>query len=287
MPLVEKPIHKRLRMRDPHPTLAPHSLDALPEHRQLNLLWHVAGAHTRAEVEELMTEFTTRACPVPVYQPAWFTAAVLGDDGLHHLWHPDNGMVCSKVDTTLEGPWVHRATFRWKDEGKSRQRTYITNVSRSGDEVPPEMVPPGEECWLTHIAGERGQGSLFWPKWMDVSKPYVRARWSFAQELGRGCAICGGGGVGFMDHDQFTGWVRGMLCGNCNNLIDMCPHVTGCQFGDYLNNPPAWHLMADYAGLGNKYKDTRARLAKALDPWEPMMLAEIRRREPQREALFP
>ncbi|QVJ00369.1 hypothetical protein KGD82_16545 [Nocardiopsis eucommiae] len=122
---------------------------------------------------------------------------------------------------------------------------------------------------------------------MGANKPYTRARWGFVQKLGRGCAVCGGSGVGVMDHDPFTGWVRGLLCDHCNNSIDRCPHLSGCGWADYLNDPPAWHLKADYPGLGNKYRGTVDRLRKALDEWDPMLFAEVRRRRgPQVEGLW-
>jgi hypothetical protein len=189
-------------------------------------------------------------------------------------------MVCSDLDTSLEGPWTHKAMFWWKDEGRPRQRTYTTKVQRTGDDIPAELVPPDEACWLARIEWKRNQQSpLSWPAWMGGNKPYTRIRWSIAQKLGTGCGVCGGAGVGVMDHDPFTGWLRGMLCDNCNNLIDTCPHITGCRFADYLNNPPAWHLRTAYPGLGKKYHNTRRRLARALDEWDPMLFAEIRRHE--------
>ncbi|WP_243710566.1 endonuclease VII domain-containing protein [Micromonospora sp. KC213] len=35
-------------------------------------------------------------------------------------------------------------------------------------------------------------------------------------EQGRVCAICGGEDPQHLDHDHRTGWVRGILCFNCN-----------------------------------------------------------------------
>lgn len=284
MPLVEKPIDFRIRVTAPDPSFNPNNLDDLSIHRQNNLLWHLASSHTRAEVAELMPEYSTRSCQVAPHRPARFTSAVLGDDGLHHLWHPDYGMVCNFLEEPFGGPWTHKAIFWWKHEGKPRRRTYTTQVSRYGDETEPEFVPPGEVCWLTRIEGRYHQKDrqypLMWPEWIGEGKPYQRSRWKFVEILGRGCAVCGGSGVGFMDHDPFTGWVRGMLYGDCNTRIDKCPHLNGCRFADYLNDPPAWKLKADYPGLGNKYQNTLKRLDRALDKWEPSLFREIRRREP-------
>jgi recombination endonuclease VII len=40
-----------------------------------------------------------------------------------------------------------------------------------------------------------------------------------AAQEGR-CAICGAPGPRHLDHDRRTGWVRGLLCFNCNGGLD-------------------------------------------------------------------
>ncbi|WP_440072243.1 hypothetical protein [Streptosporangium sp. OZ121] len=50
----------------------------------------------------------------------------------------------------------------------------------------------------------------------------------------------------FIDHDPDTMLVRGLLCRHCNTWLEGCPHVAGCPWGDYLNDPPAAALNLPY-----------------------------------------
>ncbi|PPK63332.1 recombination endonuclease VII [Actinokineospora auranticolor] len=59
---------------------------------------------------------------------------------------------------------------------------------------------------------------------------------------GSACHACGRDFGTVVDHDHFTGAVRGLLCTHCNNNIDKCPHLSACRWADYLNSPPAEHL---------------------------------------------
>ncbi|WP_035304329.1 endonuclease domain-containing protein [Actinokineospora inagensis] len=59
---------------------------------------------------------------------------------------------------------------------------------------------------------------------------------------GSACHACGRDFGTVVDHDHFTGAVRGLLCTHCNNNIDKCPHLSVCRWADYLNSPPAEHL---------------------------------------------
>ena len=60
------------------------------------------------------------------------------------------------------------------------------------------------------------------PRGLDDRNDRDRERWSpvefeemLAAQQGR-CAICGARDPQHLDHDRRTGWVRGILCFNCN-----------------------------------------------------------------------
>ncbi|MEE2040224.1 endonuclease domain-containing protein [Nocardiopsis sp. CT-R113] len=272
------------RMRQPaDPTLTPHGLDALSPDRQRTLLWRIARDFTRDEAAEHMPEWTARPCPVYPRGPSTYTGAVLGDDGRHHLWHENTGIVCTEEAAASPegGPWAHKDTYVWKTaEKRLRQRTVSWQVQPAGEPVHADLVPWAERCWAQ-------DSILRWPEWVDMSSPKTRERWRVAEQAGFGCSVCGGGGLAFMDHDPFTGLIRGMLCTHCNNNVDLCPHAEGCMWGEYLDDPPAVHLGLMYPRLAN----TRARTLErvALRGWDPGLFADVRawrERNPGQGALW-
>lgn len=97
-----------------------------------------------------------------------------------------------------------------------------------------------------------------WVKAVDWNAPaappsaaYPARRNRFLQlveELGACCSCCGVSGGRFVDHDHFSGMVRGLLCRVCNEKVDQCLHVGAetCQYAAYLNDPPAKGLGLTY-----------------------------------------
>jgi hypothetical protein len=81
-----------------------------------------------------------------------------------------------------------------------------------------------------------------WPAHVNPTTPRGRLRARLVAEFGSLCQACRRTPAFAIDHDHFTGCVRGLLCRNCNNLVDQCVHVSGCLWADYLNHPPAAHL---------------------------------------------
>jgi hypothetical protein len=260
-----------LRLRKPaDPALPPHGLDALSPDRQRTLLWRIARDFTRDQAVEHMPEWTVRPCPMYPRRPSSYTGAVPGDDGRHHLWHEDTGIVCTEEASVSPpgGPWEHKDTYEWKTaDGRRRQRTITWKVRPVGEPGHADLVPWEERCWAQNSIRR-------WPDWVDLSSPKTRQRWKAAEQAGFGCAVCGGVALGVMDHDPFTGLIRGMLCAHCNNHVDMCPHATGCRWGEYLDNPPAVHLGLVYPRLA----DTRARtvVRAAARGWDPGLFADVR-----------
>ncbi|MBR8741468.1 endonuclease domain-containing protein [Nocardiopsis sp. MG754419] len=259
-----------IRLRKPaDPALTSHGLDALTPARQRTLLWRVARDYSGAQTADHMPEWTTRPCPVPALRASRFTSAVLGDDGRHHLWHQNLGMVCNEeaVASPPGGPWTHKQKYMWTSNGRRRQRTVEWSIRYEGEPEHPDLVPYGERCQvLDRLLG--------WPEWVDLASPRSRLRWQVAEQVGFGCSVCGGVGLGFMDHDPFTGFIRGMLCLSCNNEVDLCPHASGCRWAEYLNRPPAESLELVYPHLSKTTRRTLERAQKR--GWDPMLFADVR-----------
>jgi hypothetical protein len=67
-------------------------------------------------------------------------------------------------------------------------------------------------------------------------------------EFGSQCWACQSNPACYIDHDHFTGDVRGLLCSECNLRIEDCLHPWGfeCFASEYLNYRPAWWLALRY-----------------------------------------
>lgn len=97
-----------------------------------------------------------------------------------------------------------------------------------------------------------------------VARPSKATSWrrrafdELVTNLGPQCSACGLYVGSRIDHDHFTGDVRGLLCLHCNPVIDECLHPGSheCFAAKYLNSWPA-------LGLGLKYPTEH--LVKRLD----------------------
>lgn len=67
-------------------------------------------------------------------------------------------------------------------------------------------------------------------------------------EFGPMCASCGKCYGHVVDHDHFSGIVRGLLCRVCNTWVETCLHADSadCHYAEYLNAPPAVDLEMRY-----------------------------------------
>ncbi|WP_305789012.1 endonuclease VII domain-containing protein [Symbioplanes lichenis] len=98
---------------------------------------------------------------------------------------------------------------------------------------------------------------------------HLRARYGIGQadfdalldEQGGVCAICGAADPEHVDHDHATGWVRGILCFNCNGGLgqfrDNPAHLA--QAITYLKGT-TWQRVLIHPGVYRISSPTRGRL---------------------------
>ena len=174
----------------------------------------------------------------------------LGDDGLYHLvseaglWcgcRESTRPVVSELDHDLA---QHERVPAWWGDGRSG----LWNVTLLEETLSPEMVPYAKRCPLPPRIGA-------WAPYCGQRSPESRIRRMLIDSFGRACAICGVAPGTVVDHDHFSGLVRGLICIDCNGRVDWCPHVQNCMFADYLNNPPAADLQLKYKGKLRDYEN--------------------------------
>jgi hypothetical protein len=96
----------------------------------------------------------------------------------------------------------------------------------------PERIRPQDRCPVDTNAA-------YWPGHHETRTKMGRIRVLLAERHGRACHACGCVPFYCVDHDHNSWLVRGGLCRNCNARVDLCAHVSGCPFAEYLNCPPA------------------------------------------------
>lgn len=186
--------------------------------------------------------------------------ARLGDDGLYHLVS-HKGIWCGGkwAPVDVEPEMAHaldpldRVPKEWGDG-----RTDAWRVTLWNDAIGPESVPYRRRCPLPPRFGT-------WPAYSDGCAPQMRTRRMLIDTFGRACAICGVAPGVFVDHDHFSGLVRGFLCVDCNSRVDWCPHLRGCLFADYLNDPPAFSMALQYRGKLRDFEDKTTAAAIGVD----------------------
>lgn len=112
-------------------------------------------------------------------------------------------------------------------------------------------MPPRERCPV-YVGPDQ------WPRFHGGKKGKLVV--TLVGALGNHCHACGDVTGSFIDHDHFTGYVRGLLCKGCNHIVDMCPHPSGCIYAGYLNDPPASLLRLKYS-MDRTLKERRKRMA--------------------------
>lgn len=143
--------------------------------------------------------------------------AELGDDGVYHLSFLGK-LCCGECASHLE------------QAGTDNAELYRTTCD-------PTRVPPRQRCPEFPL----------WPPYRGA-KTIGSVRATLIDTLGLRCHCCQSGFGSFVDHDHFTGIVRGLVCADCNSQVDKCRHLSGCPFADYLNDPPAEWLGTRYPG---------------------------------------
>ncbi|MDT0321445.1 endonuclease domain-containing protein [Streptomyces millisiae] len=253
------------------------SLEDLPEHRREVMLWRWAWLYDYDDLDEHVRLDSRRpACRVPDFlsRGDWSDAlAVGGNDGRYHL-RLDRTLLCGDagpftdyhLDDDPEGVPHHRWVHWWTDgtryrltaprdgDRKGHQNTEVRwTVRLEDEEVAPASVAPQERCPVNAHMGR-------WPRYLGSKSKLGRIRAQLVDAFGPLCAGCGNALGLEVDHHHFSGLVRGLLCRYCNNNIDWCPHLAGCPWADYLNNPPAAPLRILHPGRWRDRRDDQRKI---------------------------
>jgi hypothetical protein len=255
--------------------------DLLP-HRREALLWRYAPELDYDGVDALVRRRAATTCEFRWAAPvvAGQRAAVLGDDDRYHLLlngFPSCGgkpRADDPVDVVRHKQWC----YWWTDGVRYRIQAPADARSPDGDVIQGEA---GERVasWLVRLTDvvevpglvpvrQRCLDDLTWrspwPGYQGGSNPLGRLRARLVRAFGPMCGTCAEQWGTHVDHDHFTGRVRGLLCGRCNTQVDACPHASGCAFGDYLNDPPAARLNLRYPKSPSAERDPESRVAQKI-----------------------
>jgi hypothetical protein len=262
----------------------PAVLNDLPAPRVRSLVWQSMEFSDLDAIEERVRERARWSCRVgePRLRFAFTSkekltpvGAALGSDGRYHLLtaaapacgevddrsvisHRRHYVTYRHGDTYRSKPAVHHRDdcqvcgHRWSS-GEDRwshwervTREHEWTARLSGEVVDPALVPLKQRC-------EAGR----WPAFRHPTSRRGAVVARLIKELGPNCHICQRSPGMVVDHDHFSGLVRGLLCIDCNGFVDGCGHIFGCGFADYLNTPPAAPLAMLYPKMRKSESDKR------------------------------
>jgi hypothetical protein len=245
-------------------------------------LWRHALELDYDGVDDLVRHPPTASC-----DPRWglpvkpgHQVAVLGDDGRYHLLH--NGVpACGgrpraddPVDLIRHKQWCHwwadgtryrvqAPASAWAADGGLVNGQFVERVTSWIVRLTETVAIPGLVPVRNRCVDDTNRPSR-WPGYQGGENPLGRLRARLVREFGALCAACRRQWGTHVDHDHFTGLVRGLLCAGCNGAIDECPHASGCPFGDYLDHPPAARLNLRYPRSPRAGPDPLARVEQRI-----------------------
>lgn len=187
-----------------------------------------------------------------------------GSDGRFHLTSGQDP-ICDEGRKSRR----HRQGLHWWTDGRRISiqappggdrsghgaRVVSWTVDLEGPLLDPAEIPDNLRCPLDRS---------FWPGHIGGTSPIARVREQLVRELGGRCAICQQAYPVVVDHDHESGLVRGYLCRWCNTAVEHCVHISGCAFGEYLDDPPAGSLGARHPHHRKRSRVTDDQVAQLL-----------------------
>lgn len=267
------------------------SFDDLPLHRRNGWILRNVDNVPHDDMEDLVLQLDEKIREQSQISPCrWEVGpgplegklqAIRGDDGRYHLCADGipqcTGQYNPAAEPSAAGVYRHDARLHWWTDG-----------SRYGMQ-PPKGMPYDREqirfwevSWLVTLGTERAEPAAVrprlrcadqaargqWASYADPGTPIGRVRAVLASELGGNCHACGRRPGTDIDHDPLSLRVRGLLCKTCNNNVETCPHASGCPWGDYLNDPPAYPLNLIYPRAASAHRYYQAKVAAlGFDPF--------------------